>query len=145
MIVRRSLGELFRFAVTGAVCVGLNVLIVTVLTEYAHFHYLVSLTVCFFTVTFLGFVANRIWTFGKRDGRRAEDFGRYVVVTLVNLLVGLSLCGLMVERLAIPYAVAVVLISIAFVPISFVLHRRWSFGLRWVDGSTSEGPSRRER
>jgi putative flippase GtrA len=126
----RTAGELLRFVFTGAFCVGLNVLIVTTLTEYAHLHYLVSLSVCFFTVTFVGFMINRGWTFRKTGGEAAKDFRRYLVVNVANMVLGLSLTWLCVERLGIPYPLAIVLISLAFVPLTFLLHRGWSFGLR---------------
>lgn len=127
MIHGRTLGELLRFAATGALCVALNVLIVAVLTELVGLHYLASIAVCFFTVTLFGFVMNRRWTFGKKGGRPGQDLVRYVVTTVVNLAISLTLCRLLVERLHIPYAVTLVVVSAAFVPITFLLHRSWSF------------------
>jgi len=87
------------------------------------------LSVCFLTVTFAGFLINRWWTFRKTGGAPAQDFRRYLVVTLINMTVGLAVCAFCVNVLGIPYVVAMVLMSLAFVPLTFILHRRWSFGL----------------
>ena len=129
MIAGRTVGELARFVITGTACVALNVAIVTVLTEYAGLHYLVSLSVCFVTVTLVGFAANRWWTFRKTGGAPAQDFRRYLLVTLANMVVGLALCKLCVDVFGIPYAIAIVLISIAFIPVTFLVQRHWSFQL----------------
>jgi putative flippase GtrA len=129
MILGRTFGELVRYGLTGALCVGLNVVIVTVLTEYAHLHYLLSFAVCFVTVTLVGFALNRWWTFRKFGGAPAQDLRRYVIVTLANMAVGIPLCGLLVDGLGLPYWLAIVLISLAFVPLTFVLQRSWSFQL----------------
>lgn len=129
MILGRTFGELVRYGLTGALCVVLNVVIVTVLTEYAHLHYLLSFAVCFVTVTLIGFALNRWWTFRKLGGAPAQDLRRYVLVTLANMAVGIPLCGLMVDVGGLPYWLAIVLISLAFVPLTFLLQRNWSFQL----------------
>jgi putative flippase GtrA len=135
-MTRARLAELFRFGITGAASVALNVLIVVVLTEYVHLPYIVSIGTCFFTVTVFSFVLNRYWTFRKREPGSSSDLARYVCVTLINMTACLSLCALAVEKLHIQYAVAMVLLSVLFVPINFVLHRRWSFGIRWIERRT---------
>jgi hypothetical protein len=37
-----------------------------------------------------------------------------------------------VERAGVPYPAAIVLLSILFVPINFLVHRHWSFSLPWL-------------
>ncbi len=129
MIQRRTLAELVRYGLTGVFCIGLNVAIVTLLTEYVGLHYLWSLAVCFVTVTFAGFVLNRWWTFRKQGGAPVQDLRRYVLVTLGNMAAGIPLCALFVDVFGIPYSIAIVLISLLFVPLTFLLQRNWSFQL----------------
>jgi putative flippase GtrA len=129
MIGGRTFGELVRYGVTGALCVGLNVVIVTLLTEYVHLYYLLSFAVCFVTVTLVGFALNRWWTFRKFGGAPAQDLRRYVIVTVANMAIGIPLCGLLVDVVGLHYWLAIVLISLAFVPVTFLLQRSWSFKL----------------
>ncbi len=129
MIHGRALGEVFRFVVTGVASVALNVLIVTVLTEFVGLHYFTSIAVCFVTVTLFGFAMNRWWTFRRQGGRPAQELARYGVTTVLNLVVCLTLFRLMVERLHVHYALAMVLVSGAFGPVTYLLHRNWSFRL----------------
>jgi putative flippase GtrA len=132
MILRgRKLGELIRFGITGAACVALNIAIVALLVEFAHLHYLLSLTICFVTVTAVGFALNRYWTFRRRGGKPMEDYRRYATVAVINLLVSLGLCAFCVDVLKIRYPIAMVILSIVFVPLTFVLHRTWTFGMQW--------------
>ena len=132
-MIPAKLGELFRFVLTGVTSVALNLVVVIVLTEVFHLHYLLSLATCFFTVTVCSFLLNRYWTFRKRESGATSDLTRYILVAVINMTACLGLCGLAVERLHMQYAVAMVLLSILFVPINFLLHRRWSFGIRWLE------------
>jgi putative flippase GtrA len=130
MILTRVL-EALRYLVTGALCVALNLLIILFLTERVGLHYLVSISVCFVTVTFVGFCLNRVWTFGKREAGIEADLVRYMFVALVQLPVSLGACSACVGLFQMPYPIAIVLVSIVFVPATYLLHRSWSFALRW--------------
>jgi putative flippase GtrA len=122
--------EIFRYAVTGTLSVALNLLIITALTEWAGLHYLVSISVCFVTVTVANFYLNRSWTFGKRQPGVPLDLARFLFATLMLWPLSLVSCGFCVEILHVPYPVAIVVVAIAYVPVGYLLHRRWSFGLR---------------
>ena len=123
--------EFIRFAVTGGLSLFLNLAIVAFLTERIGLNYLVSMAVCFVTVTFVSFWLNRAWTFRKTGGTPVQDLGRYVFATVVQLVLSLASCSFCVEVLRIPYLVAMVILSILLVPVTFLLHRRWSFDLPW--------------
>jgi dolichol-phosphate mannosyltransferase len=127
-----QVAEFARYLVTGASCIALNVVIITALTEYAGFHYLLSVAVCFGTVTLVGFLVNRYWTFRKRGGVPLQDLRRYLLVTIGNMAASLVLCAFFVDVLNIRYYIAVVVVSIVLAPLSFILHRGWSFGFGWL-------------
>jgi len=137
MIASRIL-EVIRFAATGVASVGLNLLIVMFLTERLGLHYLASITVCFVAVTLVSFWMNRVWTFRKRLAGTTTDLRRYACMALACLLLSLALSSACVEFLGMPYPVATVLLSLVFAPLTYLAHRRWSFGLRWLSdkGST---------
>jgi putative flippase GtrA len=91
--------------------------------------YLLSICVCFVTVTLVSFYLNRTWTFRKHGGAVRVDLGRFVLVTLAQLILSLSFCGYGVEHFGLPYTLVVAASSVVFVPVTFLLHRGWSFGL----------------
>ena len=125
--------EFVRFAVTGGFSLLLNLAIVVFLTERAGFNYLISMAICFVTVTFVSFWLNRAWTFRKTGTAVGQDLTRYAIATAVQLALSLASSSFCVEVLHMPYPVAMVVLSVVLVPITFLLHRRWSFDLRWWD------------
>jgi putative flippase GtrA len=125
--------EFIRFAVTGGISLLLNMAIVIFLTERVGLNYLISMTVCFLTVTFVSFWLNRVWTFRKTGAAAGHDLMRYIITTAVQLVLSLTSCSFCVEVLHIPYTIAMVMLSVLLVPVTFLMHRRWSFDLRWWD------------
>ena len=123
--------ELTRYVLTGALSVGLNTLIIVALTSGLGLHYLLSTALCFLVVTGINFGLNRYWAFGKRGGAVGADFGRFLTVVLINIPVSIGLSYLLVEYCGLPYFLASATLSLLFVPITFLLHRQWSFALRW--------------
>jgi putative flippase GtrA len=126
--------ELARFAITGIVCASLNVLVSILLTEYLGLHYLVSLTLCSMMVIVTGFFLNRSWTFRKTGPEILAEFWRYSLATFVNMVLGIAVCALLVEEFHLPYAYAIAVVAVAFAPMTYVVHRVWTFGLTWIQG-----------
>ena len=135
MITQQRFRELARYVITGGLCVLLNVFIVMVLTEYLGLHYLVSLALCSIIVTVVGFVLNRSWTFQKSGSAVLPEFLRYAFATGVNIVIGLWACAFLVEQLRIPYLFSIAIVGVAFAPMTYVVHRAWTFGLSWLQGN----------
>jgi putative flippase GtrA len=125
----RSL-EVLRYLSTGALSVALNLLILLTLMHFG-VHYLVAICVCFVAVTTISFGINRLWTFRKRTGEARKDFGRYLLVALLQLPTSLASFGACVELLHLPPPMAAVAVSALFAPALYLLHRGWSFSLGW--------------
>jgi putative flippase GtrA len=134
VITRQRIHEIARYVATGGICVLLNVLIAMVLTEYFGLHYLVSLAVCSAIVTVVGFFLNKSWTFRTRGSPVLPEFLRYALVTGVNIVITLCACALLVEKLRIPYLFAIAIIGVGAAPLTYIVHRAWSFGLSWLYG-----------
>jgi putative flippase GtrA len=132
VIARQRRGELIRYLVTGALGASLNVAITVFLTQYVGLNYLVSLAICGATVIVLGFFLNRNWTFRKRGSTGVAEFLRYALVTGINVPIGIVACAFLVEVVKIRYTYSIVIVAAAFAPLTFVIHRAWTFGLSWV-------------
>lgn len=132
MIARHRYGELIRYLVIGALGASLNVAITMFLTEYVGLNYLVSLALCGATVTVVGFFLNRNWTFRKRGSTQVAEFLRYALVTGINVLIGIVACAFLVEVVRIRYTYSIVIVAAAFAPLTFLIHRAWTFGLSWM-------------
>jgi putative flippase GtrA len=134
MITQARFRELARYVMTGGLCVLLNVFFVMVLTEYVGLHYLVSLALCSVIVTVVGFALNRSWTFRKRGTGVLPEFFRYAFATAVNIVIGLWACALLVEQLRVPYLFSIAIVGVVFAPMTYIVHRAWTFGLSWLQG-----------
>lgn len=133
--------EFARYLVTGSLSVALNLLIICVLTEIFGLHYLLSIGVCSVTVTLISFYLNRAWTFRKHTGAVPRDLARFVLVTVSQMVLSVILCGFAVESLGLPYPLAVAALSVVFVPLTYLVHRGWTFDLTGktsVPGSQSQ-------
>ncbi len=129
---RRIGGEFTRFCLTGLLAVVLNNLIIVGLTEILEIHYLWSIIICFFLTTLVGFILNRRWSFRVASRTRQRELRRYAAVTLIGI--GTALGGTWgFVQLGVPYYIATLGIAAVLAPINFLLHRVWSFGLRWTD------------
>ncbi len=126
---------MLRYLATGVLGATLNVAGAIFLTEYAGLNYLVSLTICSVIVIVIGFFLNRSWTFNRHGTRIAAEFIRYALVTGVNIPIGLVACALLVNAAGIPYAYSLAIVAVAFAPITFIIHRAWTFGMKWMRDS----------
>jgi len=131
MNLRKRIVELLRYGATGALCVGLKVVFVVLLTEYLSLHYLVSLAICSTAVAVLGFVINKSWTFHRHGTTVTPEFLRYTLTTLTSMAIGLVTCAWLVETIGIPYFLALALVAVAFAPLTYLMHRGWAFRLAW--------------
>jgi len=116
---------------TGALGIAINVAVAVFLTEYIGLNYLVSLTICSALVIVIGFLLNRSWTFRKHGSSVGREFLRYALVTGINVPFGLVCCAVLVKLAGIPYGYSVAIVGIAFAPLTYAVHRLWTFGLGW--------------
>lgn len=131
------IGELLRFGVTGLLCLIVNLLGVTLLTELAGVHYLSSLTISSTTSATVGFAINRWWTFRVRGTSIPPEYLRYLISAGTQIVISVWSCEYLVNHLGVPYLTAVVVVSGLLAPLSFLAHRTWSFGLAWLAKSPS--------
>ena len=132
MITRQRVREIFRYVTTGALGVSAQVGLTVLLTEYFGLHYLVSLALAAASVIVIGFFLNRSWTFRKRGRTVMTEFGRYVLVSGANVPIGLVGCAFLVQDLKVPYGYAIAIMGVVFAPITYLVHRAWTFGLSWL-------------
>lgn len=124
-------GELLRFCTTGALAVLLNTGLIVAFTEIGRLHYAASIVVTFTLTTLVGFVMNREWTFTVNGRMSKAEVIRYFAISLMGVSITLAATGLLVEQGA-PYYIASFGVAIVLAPLNFILHRYWSFGLRWI-------------
>lgn len=121
---------LLRFGIVGATCAALNLLVLFVGTGVLGMDYLVSVTLAFFGINYIGFMLNKHFAFRNT----APDIGvqafRYYVVLAVSLAANLALMMFLVEIVGVNYILASVVVTVLFAGLNFVGHLRVTFASR---------------
>lgn len=119
--------EIRRFVIVGGTCFTLGLGLLYLLTDHVGLNYLVSMALALVVVNFVGWLLNRLWTFGSTSDDRSGEFGRYLLVNLGSAGVTMVLMALLVSGLHMHYLVASVAVSIAMMFLSYFVHKQWSF------------------
>ncbi|MBM3282686.1 glycosyltransferase [Candidatus Gottesmanbacteria bacterium] len=95
------IGQLLRFLVSGIFTNLANYLAFIVTYRLLAFYYVISSVVGFFTGFVVGFVLNRIYTFGSQSRNIPGEMIKFFVVNLVSLGVNIATIYLLVDNLKI--------------------------------------------
>lgn len=123
--------QFVRYCFVGLLSVGLNTVTIIGLTRYFGLNYLWSVAICFVFVTTVGYILNRGWTFVRSNRGHAIASLRYVLATVGQLGLSLVCCSITVSVFHLRYEVVALVLSAIFAPFSYLVHRGWSFGLKW--------------
>jgi len=119
--------QLFKFGLVGGSGYFANLIVFALLTALLDVHHLLAAVAAFVVAVSNNFYWNRHWTFAAGDGAVHFQAPRFLVVSVVGLIINLAVLEALVasgsvgELLAQAIAVAVVM------PFNFVLNRIWTF------------------
>jgi putative flippase GtrA len=115
-----------RFALVGAACFALNLLVLWTATGVFGVHYLTSAAVSFMAVTYFSFVLNRFFTF-RAGGGMGRQTARYYLVTAASLGLSLLLMYVLVDLAELNYLVANCLAAVLLLFANYAAHSCWTF------------------
>lgn len=115
------------FGLVGALCLGLNTLVLWALTTGLGIHYLLSTVLAFSTITPLGFLLNKVLTFRTRREYAVVELPRYVAAMAVSFAANVALMYLLVSMLGMWYLTASLLVAMTLLLVNFLTSDRWSF------------------
>jgi putative flippase GtrA len=118
--------QLAKFCVVGATGFVLNLVVFTVLSHEAGFHYLLAAVCSFAVAVTSNYTWNRVWTFHGQRGRHAYAGPRFLVVSLIALGANLLLLRGFVAA-GMPKVAAQALSIVLVTPLNFVGNKLWSF------------------
>ncbi|EGO62812.1 GtrA family protein [Acetonema longum] len=116
-----------KFSLVGASGVVVNMAVYT-LAMYAGLHYLAAAIIAFCFAVTNNFYWNLIWTFRGQGNKSTRDkYCRFVLVSVLNLVVNLLILKTLVESFSLDKALAQ-LVAIGLVSLlNFVMNRRFTF------------------
>lgn len=119
--------QLARFCGVGLVCLAASTAVLAALHDFAHLHYLLAYAVAFCFGNVLGYALNGRFTFSTRLTRTGVF--RYLLLNGTLLVVNSILMKALVDGAHVWYIGASVLLAGLNAPVSFLLHRSFSYSL----------------
>lgn len=151
MIDRRAArlmaAQLARFCAIGLVCLMMSTATLAALHDLVGLYYLVAFGMAFCLGSVLGYILNGRFTFAARVTRLGAS--RYLLLNGILLGVNSILMKVLVDGAHVWYIGASLVLALATAPLSFLLHRWFSYSPRQCDASgrddaTAGLPARRK-
>ena len=121
---RMTIVRVGRFGVSGVAATGVHVAIATTLINGCSASQVTANGVAFVCANVCSYLLNAFWSFSAKPGR--ANFLRFYVVSLLGLALTLAISWL-AQTLRLTYWAGLVAILLAVPPLTFVLHRFWTF------------------
>ena len=120
--------QLIRFCGVGVLCLGAATAGLAALHDLAGMYYLTAYAVAFGLGNLLGYILNGRFTFSSRTS--VSGGTRYLILNTILLAINSLLMKILVEDAHIWYIGASLMLAVASTPISFFLHRTFSYSIR---------------
>lgn len=125
--VWRERASIVRFLATGVFGALLNVGLFVLFARGLGVDYRIAVVLAFAFSYLFSFVAHRTWTFSATDGHAGHQGVRFVVVSAISIACALIVTVVAVEVLGLPESASEVVAALLVAPVSFLLHRRYTF------------------
>jgi len=127
--VRRKISaELLKYSIVGVLGVFLNLSLLFVLTEFAHFYYICSAVFAWFVASALNFCLDKVWAFKKKseDGFFRE-YPRYILIMIISLVLNLGVLYFLTEVCGIYYMYSQSIGIFLLRSLTFSYNKLWTF------------------
>lgn len=118
--------QLVRFSVVGASGYVVNLLAFALQVEVLGLHHIPAAIIAFLIAVTNNFLWNRYWTFRAGDGHAGFQAARFLVVSIIGLVVNLVVLEALVSVGLPEIAAQAVAVAVAM-PVNFVGNKIWTF------------------
>jgi len=125
----RTLGSFLRFALVGAISAAASLLLFHLLSNWAGIHYLLAFLATFLVVNAVAHSGTRYYAFSESHVPMRQGLLRQYCVGGGLLMLNMVLMNTMVAGLGWVPLVAAALLSVLGLPVNYLLHRKFTFGL----------------
>lgn len=95
--LRRAFRQFIKYSAVGASGFVLNLIVYSALIKGAGTHYMLAASISFSVAVTNNFVLNKYWTFGNPGGALTTQARRFLIVSVVSLMVNLAILRLLME------------------------------------------------
>lgn len=125
----RKYSLFLKFCVVGLIGVFVNMVILTILTEFFNIYYLISSIIAIETSIITNFLLNNFWTWKKRSKKHSflSRMLKYNLVAFGGLILNWSALFLFTEKIGIFYVVSNLIGILIATLWNFILNNVWTF------------------
>lgn len=128
--MNKSISQVIKFYIVGAMGLVVNLGILFVLTNYLKIFYLVSSGIGFAVSVTSNYIGNKLWTFGDKINDRKYlviQYGNFWMVSIAAGIIQLSLTYFFVERIGLWYVQGGFFAIAVASFVNFILNKIWTF------------------
>lgn len=123
----KNIGQFLRYCVVGATGTLLDLGVLALLVEFAHFDILYAATIAFLVAVTNNFLLNKFWTFNSPSKNYRKLYVKFLLVSTVGLLITLACMYLFTQILLIWYVTAKIITSGIVMVWNFLGNKFWTF------------------
>lgn len=116
-----------KYSAVGASGTVIDVGLLYLLVEYSHLDVLVATTISFVAAVINNFTWNKLWTFANRDSNIRKQFIKFLLVSLVGLVLNTFFMFVFVRIFVIWYIIAKLMTSFIVLSWNFLGNKYWAF------------------
>ncbi len=122
------LKQFIKFGIVGASGIVVNLAILFLFTETFKFYYVFSEVIAFLVSGVNNYILDKIWTFQEvLKEKIVRKYSKFVIISIITLIVNLSLLFFLVEILNIWYILAELEAIIFVFSLNFIGNKFWTF------------------
>jgi len=119
--------QMIKYALVGLSGTVINLAVLYTAVDFFGLFYLLGAGIAFIFAVSNNFFWNKRWTFHDKSHKYKEQYGKYIAVSLMSLVIGLGVLAFFVEIIGLWYMSAQVL-TITIVGLNtFLWNKLWTF------------------
>ncbi len=118
--------QLFRFGVIGSAAAAVNMIVVVLLVQFAHWSPLAANIIAFVIAYQVSFFGHHHWTFQATSSAKTS-WPKFLLVAVGSFILNEGFYALFLQVWHVEYIVALLLVLLVVPPITFALSKLWAF------------------
>jgi putative flippase GtrA len=124
---RRGVRQFVKFAIVGVSSTIIDWGIFYLLNYYFGIYYLIAKGLSFAVSVINSYIWNRRWTFRSANPKKLHEFGKFMLVAVVGLVLNTYIMFLAVEKLHLRYIFGLIFATAIVMFWNFLINKFWTF------------------
>jgi dolichyl-phosphate beta-glucosyltransferase len=126
-VIPQRYSVFFKYAIVGCMGTAIDVGFLYVFVEFLRIHLLVSTAMSFIFAVINNFALNKYWTFQNKNSNIRKQFIKFLIISIIGLLLTELFMALLVYTLKIWYMASKIITSSLVLMWNFLANKYWTF------------------